>query len=105
MLFLRHLGIGGIESFLNNVYTNLDLSDFIVDIVAANQFESVFTEPLKKLGIHFYELSGRQNNFKENVKAFESILKKETMMQCILIFKVLLNAQNEDWLKQLEVYT
>ena len=80
MLFLRHLGIGGIESFLNNVYTNLDLSDFIVDIVAANQFESVFTEPLKKLGIHFYELSGRQNNFKENVKAFESILKKETMM-------------------------
>lgn len=67
---------GGIESFLNNVYHNLDLSVFDVNMVVTKQSESVFTEPLKQLGINFYELSSNQNDFIKNTKKLKEILKK-----------------------------
>lgn len=65
---------GGIESFLNNVFHNIDLSIVQVDIVVAELAESVFTEPLKQRGVHFYELTGNQKKLTENYKALKKIL-------------------------------
>lgn len=65
---------GGIESFLNNVFHYIDLSFVQVDIVVAELSESIFTEPLKQLGVYFYELSGNQKKLVENYKTFRRIL-------------------------------
>lgn len=65
---------GGIESFLCNILLHMDLSDLEVDIVAAQLADSVFTEPLKAHGVHFYALSGKQNRIGPNHRAFWKLL-------------------------------
>ncbi len=65
---------GGIESFLNNVFHNIDLSCVQIDIVVSEQADSIFTEPLKQLGIRFYELSGKQNSIRKNCKMIRTVL-------------------------------
>ena len=61
---------GGIESFLCNVLTRMDLTDMKIDIVASSIGESVFTEPLRNRGVRFFELSGSQRNIPENHQRF-----------------------------------
>ena len=65
---------GGIESFLTNVLAHLDLETMEVDIVAADLRESVFTDCLLSLGVHFYELSGNQRNLLGNWRLFFQLL-------------------------------
>jgi len=65
---------GGIESFLYNVLTRLDLTQIQVDIVAASMRKSVFSEPLLQRGIRFYELSGEQRNLIQNHRLFRKVL-------------------------------
>lgn len=66
---------GGIESFLNLVLSNIDLSDFEVDIVGAKISQSIFTEGLRARGVNFIELSGRTRSPK-NYKLFTKLLKE-----------------------------
>ena len=66
---------GGIESFLCSALKHIDPSDVKVDIVAASLGESVFTAPLEKLGIEFFELSGSQRRISENHRIFRDIVK------------------------------
>ena len=61
---------GGIESFLFNVITHMNLEHAAIDIVAACVEESVFTEELRSLGIRFFELSGNRNRMNKNRKLF-----------------------------------
>ena len=61
---------GGIESFLFNTITHMNLEHVAIDIVAACVEESVFTEKLRSLGIHFFELSGNRNRMDKNRKLF-----------------------------------
>lgn len=67
---------GGIESFLCNVLLRMDLSSIEVDIVAAQIGSSLFTASLKEHGVHFYELSGRQNDIFRNYSIFRKLLEK-----------------------------
>lgn len=67
---------GGIESFLFNVLTHADLSGLEVDIVASQLCESVFTEPLKALGVRFIELSGNQRDLPKNRRMFRQLLRR-----------------------------
>ena len=66
---------GGIESFLNNVFHNLDISLFQVDIIASEIGDSIFTETLQKLGVNFYELSGNQKKLMSNYRLLKKLLK------------------------------
>lgn len=68
---------GGIESFLSNVIHRLDLERVQVDIAAACLAGSVFTEPLQRLGVRFFELSGRQRSLVENHLQFLALLRRE----------------------------
>ena len=61
---------GGIESFLFNVITHMNLEHAAIDIVAACVEESIFTEELRSLGIRFFELSGNRNRMGKNRKLF-----------------------------------
>lgn len=67
---------GGIESFLYNVLTRIDLAQFQVDIVASELGKSIFTKPLQELGIQFFELSGNQHKIAENHHSFRALLRE-----------------------------
>lgn len=64
---------GGIEAFLTNVISHMDLTGLEIDIVCARLGQSVFTAPLKELGIGFYQLSGKLRT-PENGKRFARLL-------------------------------
>lgn len=61
---------GGIESFLFNAIAHMNLEHVAIDVVAACMEESIFTEKLRNLGIHFFELSGNRNCIGKNKKMF-----------------------------------
>ena len=66
---------GGIESFINNMLTHMDLSGMEVDIVAAVIRESVFTSGLERQGVRFIALSGKQRH-PANGKLFRDLLRE-----------------------------
>ena len=68
---------GGIESFLCNVLQHLDLDKFQVDIVTSCLKSSIFTEPLQKIGVRFFELSGDQKKLIQNHHLFLDLIQKE----------------------------
>lgn len=65
---------GGIESFLSNMILQMDHSKVEIDLVTARLGRSVFTQPLRELGIQFYQLSGSTRRVLQNNKAFRSLL-------------------------------
>lgn len=67
---------GGIESFLCNVFGNMDLSGFEIDIVTAQLKDSVFSDKIRALGIDIVELSGSQRALAANYRAFGRLLKE-----------------------------
>lgn len=67
---------GGIESFLRNVLTRMDMTDLEVDIVASSIGESVFTDSLRQHGVRFFELSGDQRNVAENHQRFRELVRE-----------------------------
>ena len=67
---------GGIEAFLRNVLTRMDMGELEVDIVAAWLGECVFTNELKAKGVRFYELSGSTWRVSENHRRFRALLRE-----------------------------
>ena len=67
---------GGIESFLCNTLSHMDLTCFEVDIVVASMRKSIFTEPLRNRGVRFFELSGNQRNILGNFLRFKILLRE-----------------------------
>lgn len=61
---------GGIESFLHNILRRFDLERVQIDIIAVSLGESIFTQPLERLGIRFFELSGSQRRLLQNHRLF-----------------------------------
>lgn len=76
-LFCETWESGGIESFLTNVLSHINLSEFEIDLVAEKIENSVFTPKLKKLNIRFYELSGRQHSFLNERKFRQLLLERK----------------------------
>lgn len=73
-VFCERWESGGIESFLCNVLSRIDRSDLEIDLVAAQLDPSMFTQPLKDCGVHFYRLSGTPKKLIENHRMFRSLL-------------------------------
>lgn len=68
---------GGIESFLTNVIRHSDLEKFKIDIATSCLGSSIFTEPLKQMGVRFFELSGNQRKVIQNHRQFFALLQQE----------------------------
>jgi len=66
---------GGIESFLSNVISDLDMEKYSIDIVVSDLRESVFRTGLEEKGVRFIELSGSMQNVLKNRKLFKALLK------------------------------
>lgn len=67
---------GGIESFMYNVLSNIDLNGLEVDIVVSQLKDSIFSERLKNIGVNFRELSGNQKRIIKNYRMFSKLLKE-----------------------------
>ena len=67
---------GGIEAFIFNTLSAGDLAQFEIHIVSARLGESIFTEPLKKMGVKFVELSGNPRSTK-NSRLWKKLLARE----------------------------
>lgn len=67
---------GGIESFLHNVLTRMDLTCLEIDLVVSELKESVFSRRLREYGVNFRELSGSQKNVPENHRLFRKLLQE-----------------------------
>ncbi len=68
---------GGIESFLYNIVSTINSDNVQIDICAAEMGDSVFTEPLKNVGVEFIELSGSQRNIIKNHRLFRGVLNRK----------------------------
>lgn len=67
---------GGIESFLFNVVSNMDLNGLEIDVVVSQFKAGVFSEKMSALGVNFRELSGSQRKIFRNHRMFRKILKE-----------------------------
>lgn len=65
---------GGIEAFIYNILTHIELDDIEVDIVAACVEESVFKKRLCQLGVRFIQLSGKLR-CKKNLDLFKKLVR------------------------------
>ncbi len=74
--FVERWESGGIESFLCNVLTRLDLTRLEVDVVTASLGDSIFTKQLQEHGVCFFELSGSQRNIPENHRRFRKLARE-----------------------------
>lgn len=74
--FCERWASGGIESFLFNILTRIDLNGLQIDVVTSSLGESIFTQPLQQRGIQFHELSGSQKSVLENHRRFASLLRE-----------------------------
>lgn len=68
---------GGIEAYLCNVLTHMNLSDLEVDVVAAQISQSVFVQRMRTKGIKFYQLSGALQSLSKNHRRFRTLLQKK----------------------------
>ncbi len=64
--FCEKWASGGIESFICNVLTRIDLEQLQVDIVSSSIEKSIFTPILQEKGIRFFELSGNSKRSRNN---------------------------------------
>lgn len=76
-IFCERWESGGIESFLTNLLTHMELSQSEIDIVVSELGNSVFYSRLCELGIHFIELSGSQRNVLKNNRLFREIMSEK----------------------------
>lgn len=67
---------GGIESFLYNILSHMELDGLEVDLVVVQRKDSVFTDRLEALGVQFRELSGNKHAIKRNHAMFRALLRE-----------------------------
>lgn len=81
MIKIAHIGLshnrGGIESFVMNIYRNIDRSEFQFDFLVNHDFPLPYEEEIKKLGGRvFYNLYSRRNP-KRFINNIVNFLKEE----------------------------
>lgn len=68
---------GGIEAYLCNILTHMDLSGLEVDIVAARISQSVFASKIRAKRINLCPLSGKTSGLLKNHMEFKALLREK----------------------------
>lgn len=74
--FCERWASGGIESFLYNSLSNMELSNLEVEIVAARLERNELSHKLEAKGIRFTQLSGNLRSMAENHRLFRNLLRQ-----------------------------
>ncbi|MCI6266623.1 MAG: glycosyltransferase [Erysipelotrichaceae bacterium] len=65
--------LGGIETFIYNLIQNIDNTKFEVSILLDENIETPYQAEYQKLGIHFYKISNRKNNYLRYLKDLKKV--------------------------------
>ena len=76
-IFCEVWASGGIEAFLSSILPLMDRQRLQIDLVAAEIRESVFREPLERIGVRFIELTGNRRRMAENRRRLEKLLREQ----------------------------
>lgn len=74
--FCERWASGGIESFLYNSLSQMDLSNLEVEVVAAELEKNDLTPKLEAMGVRFIRLSGNLRNMTKNHRLFRLLLRQ-----------------------------
>ena len=73
---INKMGYGGIESFLMNMYRNVDRDTIQFDFACTSREEGDYDKEIKKLGGNFYYFEHRRKNPIKYYKDWNDFLKK-----------------------------
>lgn len=74
--FCERWASGGIESFLYNCLTRMDLTELEIDVVAARLEPNALSPKLEALGVGFFQLSGSLHDVAGNHRRFRKLLRQ-----------------------------
>ncbi|MDD2375986.1 MAG: glycosyltransferase [Clostridia bacterium] len=81
MIRIIHYGLssnrGGIETYINKLYTNIDRSKFQFDFINMNIEKPCFYDEFTKLGSKFYNITPRKISISKNKDELEKLFRKE----------------------------
>ena len=76
-IFCEVWASGGIEAFLSSILPLMNRQRLQIDLVAAEIRESLFREPLERIGVRFIELTGNRRRMAENRRRLEKLLREQ----------------------------
>lgn len=77
------LGVGGIQSFLMNVYRNIDRSKVQFDFLLSTEKIGVYEKEIEEMGGKVYRVSDRKKNFLKNRKELDVFFKNHKEYDCV----------------------
>ena len=80
---VAELGMGGIQSFLMNVYRNIDREQIQFDFLLNMDKKGVFEDEIENMGGHIYRVTSRNISFTRNKKELEQFFQEHTEYKCI----------------------
>ncbi|WP_226675674.1 glycosyltransferase [Rossellomorea aquimaris] len=82
MIRILHYGLssnrGGIETYLNKLWNNIDRSTFKFDFIDTNIEKPCFYDEFKGLGSNFYKITHRNISISKNKRDLENLFKQES---------------------------
>ena len=74
---------GGLETYLMNVYRNIDRQKIQFDFLVHRQKPGAYEEEIKKLGGEIYRITSRRENYKKNVRELNDFFNTHTQYQIV----------------------
>ena len=83
-----NMNMGGIESYLMNIYRNIDRKKIQFDFIIHSSNENYYEKEIKKLGGKIFRLPNKADNIKEYKTLFTTLLKEHPEYKIIHIHAV-----------------
>lgn len=80
---VAELGMGGIQSFIMNVYRNIDREKIQFDFLLNTDKKGVFEDEIEKLGGRVFRVSSRNESFLKNKRELEEFFYKHREYRCV----------------------
>lgn len=81
LIRILHYGLsenrGGIETYLNKLWMNIDKSHFVFDFLDTNEGNPCFYEEFTSMGSKFYKITSRKKSIRKNREELENLFSSE----------------------------
>ena len=73
---VNHMGIGGIQAFIMNLYRNIDKNEIQFDFLLHQEISESYIDEIQKLGGKVYYVPARNRGIRKNIDALNSFFKE-----------------------------
>ena len=80
---LYELGVGGIQSFLMNIYRNIDRDKIQFDFLLSSEKEGAFEKEIESMGGRIYRVTDRKISILKNRRDLDEFFKEHTEYKCV----------------------